>query len=268
MVKRAGPGISGSGLGMEAAGITARSAALCCNGAVEVEKTGPTSGPHWSAAQGGTRLLGRLAVGAGLQRLGGGKREVRLGVGSLARGPRSGLRGVLAWGDWSAGPGCREAEGESAARWRAGGIGTGRRASRGAPAGGAGASAAWEQAERAAARAGGCGAGRVGAGSWPWAELGRSAALGKGGTGRMRERRRPGPRWAGPGVWALVWAARKGLDWVLVCWALGLGFLSFSIPYSSPFLNLFQTKFEFKYEFEFKPHSNKSMHQHECNTNF
>ena len=27
---------------------------------------------------------------------------------------------MLAWGDWSAGPGCREAEGESAARWRAG----------------------------------------------------------------------------------------------------------------------------------------------------
>ena len=108
------PGVTGSGLGMEAAGITARSAALCCNGAVEVEKTGPTSGPRWSAAQGGTRLLGRLAVGAGLQ---------RLGVGSLARGPRSGLRGVLAWEDWSAGPGCREAEGESAARWRAGGSG-------------------------------------------------------------------------------------------------------------------------------------------------
>ena len=36
---------------MEAAGITARSAALCCNGAVEVEKTGPTSGPRWSAAE-------------------------------------------------------------------------------------------------------------------------------------------------------------------------------------------------------------------------
>jgi hypothetical protein len=31
------------------------------------------------------------------------------------------------------------------------------------------------------------------------------------------------------------------------------------------FLNLIQTKFEFKFEFEFKPHSNKIMHQHECN---
>ena len=30
-----------------------------------------------------------------------------------------------------------------------------------------------------------------------------------------------GPSWAGPGVWALVWAARKGLDWAEV----GLGFL-------------------------------------------
>ena len=61
----------------------------CCNGAVEVEKTGPTSGPRCSAAQGGTRALGRLAGGAGLQRLGGEKRGVRLAVKSLARGPRS-----------------------------------------------------------------------------------------------------------------------------------------------------------------------------------
>ena len=37
-------------------------------------------------------------------------------------------------------------------------------------------------------------------------------------------------------------------------------FLFFSFP------NLIQTKFEFKYGFEFKTHSNKSMHQHECNT--
>ena len=34
------------------------------------------------------------------------------------------------------------------------------------------------------------------------------------------------------------------------------------------FLNLIQTKFEFKYGFEFKPHSNKSMHQHECDTKY
>ena len=69
---------------------------------------------QWNAAAGtrtSERGRGRLAVGAGLQ---------RLGVGSLARGPRSGLRGVLTWGDWSAGPGCREAEGESAAREQAG----------------------------------------------------------------------------------------------------------------------------------------------------
>ena len=91
---------------------------------------------------------------------------------------------------------------------------------------------------------------------------GPERCAGEGGNGPQEREKET---WAGPGVWALVWAARKGLDWVLVCWALGLGFLSFSIPYSSPFLNLFQTKFEFKYKFEFKPHSNKSMHQHECN---
>ena len=169
---------------------------------------------------------------------------------SQARIPASVARGRET--ELAAGPGPSAGWG-SGRRWRVGPAGQGgRRAAR----------ASGRLRER------GCGAGRVGAGYWPWAELGRSAALGKGGTGRRRERRRPGPRWAGPGVWALVWAARKGLDWVLVCWALGLGFLSFSIPYSSPFLNLFQTKFEFKYEFEFKPHSNKSMHQHECNTNF
>ena len=94
-----------------------------------------------------------------------------------------------------------------------------------------------------------------------WAE---EVACGLDRPGREREKE----TWAEPGVWALVWVARKGLDWVPVCWALGLGFLSFSISYSSPFLNLFQTKFEFKYEFEFKPHSNKKMHQHECNTKF
>ena len=55
-------------------------------------------------------------------------------------------------------------------------------------------------------RASGRWAGRVGAGNWPWAELGRSAALGKGGTGRGTRVR---------------WAARLGrakrervLDWV------------------------------------------------------
>ena len=49
---------------------------------------------------------------------------------------------------------------------------------------------------------------------------------------------------------------------------LGAGlsiFLSYFLFFS--FLNLIQTKFEFKFEFEFKPHSNKIMHQHECNKN-
>ena len=57
----------------------------------------------------------------------------------------------------------------------------------------------------------------------------------------------------------------RGEAWVgLRVWAGVLG--SFSISFS--FLFLIQTKFEFKYNFEFKPHSNKSMHQHECNTEF
>ena len=58
------------------------------------------------------------------------------------------------------------------------------------------------------------------------------------------------------------WAA----GWVLFGSGLvvGLFFLFYFLFFS--FLNLIQTKFEFKYGFEFKPHSNKSMHQHECNT--
>jgi hypothetical protein len=39
----------------------------------------------------------------------------------------------------------------------------------------------------------------------------------------------------GPG-WAREWAAVKGLDWVLVCWALGLG-LPFLFLFSFLFLN-------------------------------
>ena len=147
-------------------------------------------------------------------------------------------RGEIPGGD--RGFGCA-GEGDGTGRWARTVSGLGQRATLVGGTGGSG--------RMTRGRAGGCASGGAGLGAW---------ALGTG----------LGPSWAGPGVWALVWAARKGLDWVLVCWALGLGFLSFSIPYSSPFLNLFQTKFEFKYEFEFKPHSNKSMHQHECNTNF
>ena len=69
----------------------------------------------------------------------------------------------------------------------------------------------------------------------------------------------------------LAAGAGPGLSW----WASGMGFglgcfgfgFSFSFYFFS-FLNLIQTKFEFKYKFEFKPHSIKSMHQHECNINF
>ena len=73
--------------------------------------------------------------------------------------------------------------------------------------------------------------------------------------GQGREREQLGPR--GRGLGQLV----EG--WVWAGLTLGVGLLSISL-----FLNLIQTKFEFKYEFEFKPQSNKSMQQHECNTNF
>ena len=43
------------------------------------------------------------------------------------------------------------------------------------------------------------------------------------------------------------------------CFEMGLGFVLGSFSISSSLLLLIQTKFEFK------PHSNKSMHQHECN---
>ena len=59
------------------------------------------------------------------------------------------------------------------------------------------------------------------------------------------------------------WAAGKEKGRVV----LGLGYGSlFYFPFS--FLFLLQTKFEFKSKFEFKPHSNKIMHQHECNKKF
>jgi len=50
-----------------------------------------------------------------------------------------------------------------------------------------------------------------------WAERGSGVA------GRAQVGVGRGEAWVG----LKVWAARKGLDWVLVCWALGLGFLSF-----------------------------------------
>jgi hypothetical protein len=63
----------------------------------------------------------------------------------------------------------------------------------------------------------------------------------------------------------------EGGEWVGPDLGVGLGFglsifLSYFLFFS--FLNPIQTKFEFKFEFEFKPHSNKIMHQHECNKKF
>ena len=53
---------------------------------------------------------------------------------------------------------------------------------------------------------------------------------------------------------------------VLLGWASSRIWAPFLFLFYLSFLFLIQTKFEFKYEFEFKPHSNRSMHQHECNT--
>ena len=92
------------------------------------------------------------------------------------------------------------------------------------------------------ARDGPCGAGP--SRRW-WAER-ESGAVGP---GWARGKRKREGRWAGERL-----GRAEGLGWCF-------GFLgSFSISFS--FLFLIQTKFEFK------PHSNKSMHQHECNTEF
>ena len=53
-----------------------------------------------------------------------------------------------------------------------------------------------------------------------------------------------------------------------LAWGVGLveGFVFYFYFFS--FLISNSNKFEFKFEFEFKPHSNKVMHQHECNKKF
>ena len=100
----------------------------------------------------------------------------------------------------------------------------------------------------------GCGVGRAGAGEGK-AERWTGPALAAGPTRKEKEEKElgSGSRAAGE---------RRGLGraWGLGSWAgltLGVGLLSISL-----LLNLIQTKFEFK------PQSNKSMHQHECNTKF
>ena len=104
--------------------------------------------------------------------------------------------------------------------------------------------------------------GRLRDGCGDWSEFGPVAR-------DEGERGRSGPRWVtgprgGRGRSGPQERERAGLgSWVWAGLTLGVGLLSISL-----FLNLIQTKFEFKYEFEFKPQSNKSMHQHECNTNF
>ena len=101
-----------------------------------------------------------------------------------------------------------------------------------------------------------------------WARHGSLGRYGRAGLARDEGKvadRAVGKGWAeGRRSGLPVGKGESGPGWVEFGW--GFGFLSFSISLSLLFL--IQTKFEFKYEFEFKPLSNKSMHQHECNTNF
>jgi hypothetical protein len=105
-----------------------------------------------------------------------------------------------------------------------------------------------------------------------------SGAGERGGLGRRGEEGAREPGWAarGKGQAGLVWSVgpggrRKKRDGPGFSWA-GFVWVSFPFlilfPITFLFLNLIQTKFEFKFEFEFKPHSNKIMHQHECNKKF
>ena len=77
----------------------------------------------------------------------------------------------------------------------------------------------------------------------------------RGGTGPAREEKKKR-------VGRLAEVVGRNGFWIFWVW------VSFFFYFLFSFLFLLQTKFEFKYKFEFKPHSNKSMHQHECNTNF
>ena len=166
--------------------------------------------------------------------------------------------------------GMREEEGDPDERARRVGGGAGKRGA-GEQRRQVGPGAQGERATRGGERAGGgkrCGVGA--AACWvarragEWAERWRVA----------RGKSERGWR-AGPG--ARVWAARRvgrglrkkrerGLG--RPGWVLGWVWFPFSILFLSSFQFLIQTKFKFKYKFEFKPHSIKSMHQHECNTNF
>ena len=75
--------------------------------------------------------------------------------------------------------------------------------------------------------------------------------------------------WEGKGSWA----REKGLGWVFLGRALGIGGLTgfefLSNSYSFSKANT-QILFEFKFQFEFKPNTQtkRTMHQHECNFKF
>ena len=166
--------------------------------------------------------------------------EAQGGRGGLNEG--AGVLGVRATGR------AGEISGEmGGVRWRAG-EGRGRRAMTGGP--GAQRDGAGNVCGRRGLRLTG----------GPWRSDGASAGrLGENGSasviGWLKRR-----CWAGGAAGPAQKVGPRGGRWV---WAgkLGLGLLSISL-----FPNLIQTKFEFKYEFEFNPQSNKSMHQHECNT--
>ena len=112
----------------------------------------------------------------------------------------------------------------------------------------------------------------------PSAKAGRGAGRAKLGQVRDAGLGRAGEWRSGPEsglAEALAWVGPsgrrrgvgRGLGFVWVRFWLGFGLSGFWVFFFLlfSFLNLIQSKFEFKFEFEFKPHSNKIMHQHECN---
>jgi len=94
--------------------------------------------------------------------------------------------------------------------------------------------------------------------------LAEALAWARAGLGRARGKKSSGPK--GEGCVGWVWN-QAGLG-SFGFWASSRVWAPFLFSFLFSFLNLIQSKFEFKFEFEFKPHSNKIMHQHECNKKF
>ena len=105
--------------------------------------------------------------------------------------------------------------------------------------------------------------GEVGLGWFRGKGNGLAEALAWAGLGRAWGKKSSGPK--GEGCVGWVWN-QAGLG-SFGFWASSRVWAPFLFSFLFSFLNLIQSKFEFKFEFEFKPHSNKIMHQHECNKN-